>query len=66
MNRRRLLAALALCFPLPGVKALPSAMAAPPRAARPRVVVSSDIGGTDFDDFQSFVHLLLACASRSK
>jgi hypothetical protein len=28
-------------------------------AARPRVIVSSDIGGTDFDDFQSFVHLLL-------
>jgi len=26
---------------------------------RPRVVVSSDIGGTDFDDFQSFVHLLV-------
>jgi hypothetical protein len=29
--------------------------------ARPRVVVSSDIGGTDPDDFQSMVHLLL-CA----
>ena len=28
-------------------------------AAKPRVIVSSDIGGTDFDDFQSFVHLLL-------
>lgn len=27
--------------------------------ARPRVVVSSDIGGTDPDDFQSMVHLLL-------
>jgi hypothetical protein len=27
--------------------------------ARPRVIVSSDIGGTDFDDFQSMVHLLL-------
>jgi len=26
---------------------------------RPRVVVSTDIGGTDFDDFQSLVHLLL-------
>jgi hypothetical protein len=31
--------------------------AAPP--ARPRVIVSSDIGGTDFDDYQSFVHLLV-------
>lgn len=29
--------------------------------ARPRVIVSSDIGGTDPDDFQSMVHLLL-CA----
>jgi hypothetical protein len=27
--------------------------------ARPRVVVSTDIGGTDPDDFQSMVHLLL-------
>ena len=25
----------------------------------PRVIVSTDIGGTDFDDFQSLVHLLL-------
>ncbi|MFM8618331.1 MAG: nucleoside hydrolase-like domain-containing protein, partial [Opitutaceae bacterium] len=30
-------------------------------AIRPRVIVSSDIGGTDPDDFQSMVHLLL-CA----
>jgi hypothetical protein len=59
MNRRQLLTALALCFPLPGLKAPSSAQAAPSRSARPRVVVSSDIGGTDFDDFQSFVHLLL-------
>ncbi|MFT3780585.1 MAG: DUF1593 domain-containing protein [Nibricoccus sp.] len=27
--------------------------------AKPRVIVSSDIGGTDFDDFQSFVHLFV-------
>lgn len=27
--------------------------------ARPRVIVSSDIGGTDPDDFQSMVHLLV-------
>jgi Protein of unknown function (DUF1593) len=26
---------------------------------RPRVIVSTDIGGTDFDDFQSLVHVLL-------
>ena len=34
---------------------------APGRAAavRPRVIVSTDIGGTDPDDFQSMVHLLL-------
>lgn len=59
MNRRQLLTALALCFPLPGITAVSSALAPPSRAARRRVVVSSDIGGTDFDDFQSFVHLLL-------
>ena len=28
-------------------------------SSRPRVIVSTDIGGTDFDDFQSLVHLLL-------
>lgn len=27
---------------------------------RPRVIVSTDIGGTDFDDFQSLVHLLVS------
>lgn len=27
--------------------------------AHPRVVVSTDIGGTDYDDFQSLIHLLL-------
>lgn len=37
--------------------ARPSLAAEPP--ARPRVVVSTDIGGTDYDDFQSLVHLLL-------
>jgi hypothetical protein len=26
---------------------------------KPRVIVSTDIGGTDFDDFQSLVHLLV-------
>jgi hypothetical protein len=32
---------------------------APVEVARPRVIVSTDIGGTDFDDFQSLVHLLV-------
>ena len=35
----------------------PTGIAADP--ARPRVLVSTDIGGTDFDDHQSLVHLLL-------
>lgn len=35
-----------------------SANAAPPDS-RPRVLISTDIGGTDFDDFQSMVHLLV-------
>src|SRR5690625_7797053 len=30
-----------------------------PDRQRPRVLVSTDIGGTDPDDFQSMVHLLL-------
>jgi hypothetical protein len=28
-------------------------------AAQPRVIVSTDIGGTDYDDYQSLVHLLV-------
>ena len=31
----------------------------PAADARPRVIVSTDIGGTDPDDFQSMVHFLL-------
>lgn len=55
--RRRLLALLAMSLPL-SASALPSATR--DRAApKPRVIVSTDIGGTDFDDFQSLVHLLL-------
>jgi hypothetical protein len=43
---------------------LPAIFAAAPVAAasalpRHRVIVSTDIGGTDFDDFQSLVHLLV-------
>ncbi|MFM7243769.1 MAG: DUF1593 domain-containing protein [Planctomycetaceae bacterium] len=34
---------------------------ASPAADRPRVIVSTDAGGTDYDDLQSLVHLLL-CA----
>ncbi len=43
-------ALLAVCAILPAIAAEP---------ARPRVIVSTDIGGTDFDDFQSLVHLLV-------
>ncbi|MBL9190660.1 MAG: DUF1593 domain-containing protein [Opitutaceae bacterium] len=32
---------------------------AAPSTARPRVIVSTDIGGTDPDDFQSMVHLFI-------
>ncbi|MRW88570.1 DUF1593 domain-containing protein [Duganella sp. FT80W] len=51
MNRRDLLT-LALALPL----SHPSFAA---NDTRPRVIVSTDIGGTDFDDFQSLVHLLV-------
>ncbi len=30
-----------------------------PMSSKPRVVISSDIGGTDPDDFQSMIHLLM-------
>jgi len=59
MNRRRLLTALALCFPLPALLAPAAAQPAHVAGLWPRVIVSTDIGGTDFDDFQSLVHLLL-------
>lgn len=40
-----------------GATAAPQQSGGP--AGRPRVIVSSDIGGTDPDDFQSMVHFLL-------
>jgi hypothetical protein len=52
--RRLLLLGLVLLL-----SALPAHAA--PAAPRHRVIVSTDIGGTDFDDFQSLVHLLV-CA----
>src|SRR5215471_1567688 len=51
--RMRTAALLAACGLLLGA---PRPAAAPPA---PRVLVSSDIGGTDPDDFQSMVHFLL-------
>jgi hypothetical protein len=49
-----LLAALAVsgCVTQPG-------MASSSADFRPRIIVSTDIGGTDFDDYQSLVHLLV-------
>ena len=49
-----LLTSLLLVSPAP--PALPGGALA---GERPRVLVSTDIGGTDPDDFQSMVHLLL-------
>lgn len=43
---------------LPATSA-PAQVPAADTAQRPRVIVSTDIGGTDFDDFQSLVHLLV-------
>lgn len=59
MHRRRLLALLALSLPLSTLAQPPAQVAAQVAGTRPRVIVSTDIGGTDFDDFQSLVHLLL-------
>ena len=58
MNRRRLFALLLAALALPAC-ALPPDIGTAAGSAKPRVIVSTDIGGTDFDDFQSLVHLLL-------
>ncbi len=55
MHRRHLLALIAMSLPLSACALSFSG----PAQAKPRVIVSTDIGGTDFDDFQSLVHLLL-------
>lgn len=52
---RRWLALVLIAIPTAAWAFVPTT----PPATRPRVIVSSDIGGTDFDDFQSFVHLLV-------
>jgi hypothetical protein len=54
-HRRILFLLLAGLLPALPAGAAPGGTAAP----RHRVVVSTDIGGTDFDDFQSLVHLLV-------
>ena len=48
-----------LVLPLLLAGFMAAALSAAAAAPRPRVVVSTDIGGTDFDDFQSLVHLLV-------
>ena len=54
------LAALVLLLILPVAAAIARAPQGPSSAeARPRLIVSTDIGGTDPDDFQSMVHFLL-------
>lgn len=59
---RNLLVNVLLCLMLPLHSAQsPSSsdFKAPAAHQRPRVIVSTDIGGTDPDDFQSMVHLLV-------
>jgi hypothetical protein len=55
LSRRSVLAA----FPFLGEPYAAQDGASRPTGERHRVVVSTDIGGTDPDDFQSLVHLLL-------
>src|SRR6187401_2288189 len=61
MNGLWLLAVLFTAFIRPAATAPATDGQARPVAApdRPRVIVSTDIGGTDPDDFQSMVHFLL-------
>jgi hypothetical protein len=50
----------ALSFPCLLLAATMAAiLSAAPAETLPRVVVSTDVGGTDYDDFQSLVHLLV-------
>lgn len=58
LPRRHLLAASAATALATVIAGLP-ALSRAATAGKPRVIVSTDIGGTDFDDFQSLVHLLL-------
>src|SRR5215468_7090836 len=57
--RRAPLSLLLLFLVLGAAAAMRGEQGAPTGGQRPRVLVSSDIGGTDPDDFQSMVHLLL-------
>ena len=52
-----LVSLLALLLTSESVPVAPAADAL--AGTRPRVIVSTDIGGTDPDDFQSMVHLLV-------
>ena len=54
----RVILSLLLAVPLTGRGQTPAQPVAG-TAERPRVIVSTDIGGTDPDDFQSMVHFLL-------
>ncbi len=57
ITRRKLVALIVIG--LAAVCAWPeTGVSATPADTRPRVIVSTDIGGTDPDDFQSMVHLL--------
>src|SRR5262245_35111896 len=42
-----------------GASALGQPTSAAPATDLPRIIVSTDVGGTDYDDFQSLVHLLV-------
>jgi len=60
MTRRDACRSLFLLLATPLIAQRRAAPAVGPAASqRPRVIVSSDIGGTDPDDFQSLVHLLV-------
>ncbi len=63
MSRRQLGAMAASIGLAPWLGVSGCATLATPGRALPRVLVSTDIGGTDPDDFQSMVHLLV-CADR--
>lgn len=59
MHKHIALALVWLVALVGGAWANQTSVDAPNADSRPRVIISSDIGGTDFDDFQSMVHLFV-------
>src|SRR5436190_895129 len=59
MQPMRLFHTISFCLVLSSSPSLIAQGHSDVSTSRPRVIVSTDIGGTDYDDFQSMVHLFV-------